>query len=247
MNNLSRLAEFQSLLENYHIGEEAQKVLRDTNLVLLVGPTSSGRNTIIEELCQTGEYYHIVSDTTRAIRTKNGQPIEQNGREYWFRREDDVLEDLKNGAYMEAAIIHNQQVSGCNIRELAAANEAGKIAIKDIDPAGAATVHHLKPDAEIVFVVPPDFDTWMQRLHARGEIHADELRRRLESAAREFQAAEENEYYIPVLNDQLKHAATAIHAIATTGHGGPAHERAARAVMRDLYHRTCKMLDTKSE
>jgi len=184
MNELKHSAEFRSVLTDYKLSPSALAILRQAPLVLLVGPTSSGRNTIIDRLVETGDYYHIVSDTTRHIRDKNGKPIEKNGREYWFRSDQDMLDGLRSGQYMEAAIIHHQQVSGCNINELVKALTTKKIALKDIEPGGAHTIHGLKPDATIIFIVPPSFEAWMQRLLGRGGIPAEELRRRLESAAR---------------------------------------------------------------
>ncbi len=169
------MAEFRSVLNGYKLSDKSLALLNATKLVLLVGPTACGRNTIISELVETGEYHHIVSDTTRLIRTKDGKPVEVNGREYWFRKEDDILLDLQNGAYMEAAIIHNQQVSGCNMRELEAARQADKIAIKDIEPDGAHFVHSMKQDTVIIFVLPPSFETWMHRLYTRSDLPEDEI------------------------------------------------------------------------
>jgi guanylate kinase len=238
MNELQHLAEFQSVLKDYQLSDAAKQTLAQTKLVVLVGPTSSGRNTIIAELLKTGEYAHIVSDTTRKIREKDGVPIEQNGREYWFRNEDDVLADLKNGEYMEMAVIHNQQASGCSIRELEKAHKANKIAIKDIEPNGAQTVHDLKPDTIVVFVTPPNFDDWMNRLRGRGALPEDEIRRRLESAPKEFAMALSHDYYTFVLNDNLEHAVTDIHAIVTTGYYDPAKKERARQVVERLHQDT---------
>src|SRR5579885_607634 len=111
MNRLEHLQEFKTVLANYRISPASQRILQQTNLVLLAAPTSAGRNTIIRELLKTGDYHYIVSDTTRQPRINDGIP-EQNGVEYWFRSEADILKDLAAGQYVEAAIIHNQQVSG---------------------------------------------------------------------------------------------------------------------------------------
>src|SRR5699024_8737685 len=133
--------------------DEAKALLARTRLVLLVGPSSSGRNTVINELLKTGKYHAIVSDTTRLPRVNNGIP-EENGREYWFRAEADVLHDLQNGSFLEAAIIHKQQVSGISMRELAAAADEGKVAINEIEVVGADNIHAAKPDALFVFMLP---------------------------------------------------------------------------------------------
>src|SRR5664279_1435267 len=110
MNQLKRIDEFRTILDGYQLSPTAAQTLAQTKLVLLVAPTASGRNTIIHELLKTDQYHFVVSDTTRQPRINNGE-LEQNGREYWFRSEEEVLDELKRGEFLEAAIIHNQQVS----------------------------------------------------------------------------------------------------------------------------------------
>ena len=217
MNELKYRPEFLSVLANYKLSPVAMDILRRTRLVLLAGPTSSGRNTIINELIKTGDYYHIVSDTTRLIRVKDGLPTEENGREYWFRSEQEMLAGLRRGQYIEAAIIHNQQVSGCNYRELAKAIVAKKIAIKDIEQVGAQTIHELYPDATIIFIIPPSFEAWMKRLRGRGDLPADEIQRRLISAREELTAALEHNYYRFVINENIIDTVAEVSAIAGFG------------------------------
>ncbi len=185
MNQLKHIDEFRTILETYRLSPTAANTLARTHLVLLVAPTASGRNTIIEELLRIGNYHFVVSDTTRQPRINNGI-LEQNGRQYWFRSEKEVLEELRRGEFLEAALIHNQQVSGISIRELEVAREAQKIAITDVEIAGANNIHRAKPDTLIVFMTPPTFDIWLERIHSRGVMPADELERRLQSASKNF-------------------------------------------------------------
>ena len=114
-NHLKHLDEFTDILANYQVSPRAIKSLKSVKLVLLIAPSAGGRNTLINRLMTTGRYNFIVSDTTRAPRVNNGLP-EQSGREYWFRSEEEILSDLKNGEFLEAEIIHSQQVSGISIR-----------------------------------------------------------------------------------------------------------------------------------
>jgi len=72
MNELVNLSEFQTLLADYKLSKAALQTLSQTQLVLLVAPTSTGRNHLIRELLKTGDYYYIVSDTTRKPRTNDG-------------------------------------------------------------------------------------------------------------------------------------------------------------------------------
>ncbi len=234
MNQLVHINEFKAILDTYRPSDLAIKTLSEVRLMLLVGPSASGRNTLVNELVKTGRYYHIVSDTTREKRTKDGIPIEVDGREYWFHSEEEVLTGLKRGEYIEAAIIHNQQVSGCNFRELIAANKANQIAVKDIEPLGAETFHSLNPDSLIIFSVVPSFDIWMERLHSRGQMAPDELIRRMESAEGELTAALESDYYRFIINDTVEGTTAEVDRLATTGYYDPFKERLARETTERL-------------
>lgn len=201
-NKLSRLAEFQEVLANYRVSDESKKILTRTKLVLLISVTAGGRNTIIDQLLKSGDFHYIISDTTRHKRVNNGI-LEQNGREYWFRSEDEILADLKAGNFLEASIIHNQHVSGISIRELKKAHQKGKTAINEIEIVGMHNIVEACPEAIAIFVLPPSFEEWMKRLDGRGDMSKAEKKRRLESAVLEFDAALNNEYYSFVINDDF--------------------------------------------
>ncbi len=212
-NGLKFLAEFEEVLKQYQVSDESKQILAQTNLVLMVAPSAAGRNTIIQKLHASGEYYFVVSDTTRQPRVNNGL-LEQTGREYWFRSEEEILSDLRAGKFLEAAIIHGQQVSGISIRELKRARDEAKIAITDVEIVGVHNIVRAKPDVKAIFVLPPSFSEWLNRMDGRGQMPAQEKYRRMESALEEFTAALEYPYYRYVINDTLNHATQQIHAIA---------------------------------
>ncbi len=217
---LKHLSEFEQVLSSYTPSQKSLEILQRLPLVLLIGPTASGRNTLIGILLETGEYHSIISDTTRAKRMNNGV-MERDGVEYWFKTEEEVLAGLRRGEYLEAAIIHGQQVSGQNISQLEAAHKEGRIAVNEVQINGAAVVHSLKPNTLIIFLLPPTFDIWMQRLRGRGDVDEDELRRRLESAVVEITTALNTDYYQFVINNEIHHAA---HAVDELAHGRPVDE-----------------------
>ncbi len=211
-NTLVHLSEFRALLDNYQVSEKSGLLLQRTKLVLLAAPTSSGRNTLIRKLIETGKYHYIVSDTTRQPRINDGI-LEQNGVEYWFRSEQAILQDLHHGKFLEAAVIHDQQVSGMSIRELEKAMGRGRVPITDIEVVGVENVVKAKPDALAIFVLPPSFEEWQRRIKERGNMSSAEFRRRLTSAAKEFEMALAEDYYIFAVNDQLENAARDINHI----------------------------------
>lgn len=214
-NKLQLLAEFKDALSNYQISNSTKELLNKVNMLLLVSPTAAGRNTIINELVKSGNYHYIVSDTTRKPRVNNGIG-EVNGVEYWFTTEVDFLEGLKNGLYFEAAVIHDQQVSGMSINEIKKAVSECKTAVTDIEVQGVKTILGVKPDTFVVFILPPSFDIWMKRLDSRGEMLKEEKIRRLNSAIVEFNTAINSGSYCFLINDDLPTAISKINQIIDT-------------------------------
>lgn len=214
MNELAHLEEFQNVLATYQVSDEAQTILHDTKIVLCSAATATGRNTIIRELLKTERYYFIISDTTRRPRTNDGV-LEQDGTEYWFRTEDQMLDQLNTGKMVEAEVIHSQQVSGMSVREIEKAHDMNKIAITDADRGGITAIKKVKPDAICLFFLPPSFEEWQRRINDRGDMTDIEKHRRLETAVKEFEAALTNDYYLFVINDDLAEAVAKVDAIAT--------------------------------
>lgn len=233
-SQLRLLPAFEKALKDYHISTASKRILDQTNLVLLVAATSSGRNTIIRELLKTGEYHFIVSDTTRAPRINDGV-LEQDGVDYWFRSEQEVLEDIQQGNYLEAEVIHNQQVSGISIRELEKSHQEQRIAITDVDIGGAQNIFAAKEDVAAVLVLPPNFEEWQRRIRHRGKMSDEELRRRLQTACNIFASALESTHFTFVINDKLNEAAAEIHRLARFGEVEKEKQEHGRQLAEQLY------------
>lgn len=238
MNKLHFYDDFKEALSDYQVSDESRQILRETSLVLLTAPAAGGRNTIIRELVRTGNYHFIVSDTTRKPRTNDGK-LEQDGVEYWFRGEKEVLEDIRAGKFLEAEIIHGQQVSGISIRELRRARDEGKIAINEVDIGGAHAVKQAKPDTISVIVLPPTFEEWQRRFKARGHVPVDEFLRRMHTAAKIFEDSLVYDYFNFIINDHLSNSSVAINELVKSG-GVPDPEQQAkgRALAERLYAET---------
>jgi guanylate kinase len=229
MAELQRYQEFKDILDKYQVSERAKAATRGLRLALLLAPTSAGKNTVIKHQLKTGRYYYVVSDTTRPPRANDGV-MEQNGQEYWFRTEDQMLADLRAGEFLEAEIIHNQQVSG--IRELEAAQQQGKIAITDVDIKGVENVIRAKPDTIAIMLLPPSFEEWQRRFAARGQMRPDEQKRRLETSRKIFQDGLNQDYYHFVISDNIEQSGGIIDAIVD-GKANP-HQGRGRSLIEHL-------------
>lgn len=209
--------EFQEILNDYHISDKAIKALEGLQLVLMVAPTSTGRNTLIRYLIKTNRYHYVVSDTTRPPRINDGV-LEKNGKEYWFRSEDEMLMDLKSGKFLEAELIHDQQVSGISIRELLNAKQEGKVAVTDIDLQGIHNIVKVKPDTLSIMLLPPSYEEWQNRITRRGHMSPEEYSRRLATAYRIFTDGLVNNYYHFVIAENVEQTASIINTLVQ---GGP--------------------------
>lgn len=203
---------FKKMLQDYAPSKVSVGVLKNAKIAIFDGLSGSGRNTIMQGLLKMGEYQYMVSDTTRRPRINNGIP-EKNGVEYWFKTEEEVLEGLVNGQYIEAAIIHDQQVSGVSIKEVKRAAVVNKIAITDIQPDGVDNFKKYKPDVISIFITPPSFAVWLERLNARGAMGEEERHRRIESAIVEIKHALSSDFYYFLVNDQLEDSVKTADAI----------------------------------
>lgn len=239
--HLLRRPEFEAVLKNYHMNPQAASVLQSTPLITLTAPTSTGRNTIIRELVRTDKYYFIVSDTTRPPRYNDGV-FEKNGVEYFFRTETEMLEEIKNGDFIEAELIHNQQVSGQSVREIKHAHDQGKIAVSDVDIIGAINTVATKPDTISILLLPPSFHEWLSRIQKRTAVTPLELYRRLQTATKVFKVALQQDFFVFVVNDNLHQTVTAVDEIARLGIHHRSAEKQSRELAQSLYNQTAAYL-----
>jgi guanylate kinase len=203
---------FIEALKNYQVSDRARSVLANTAFVALSGVAGGGRNTVIDKLVETGEYVFAVSDTTRPPKFRDGK-MEQHGVNYYFRTEPDMLHDIEAGEFVEAEVIHNQQVSGISIREIERVMATGKIPIRDFEYGGIRNVVLAKPDATVIGLLPPSYEEWKRRLFGREELHEQEFINRLVTAEKVLENMLSQPYFKLVINDKLEECVMQIRRI----------------------------------
>ncbi len=237
VNILHQQEKFEEILSQYRISDENKDMLAKTQLVLLTGASSTGRNTLIRELEKTGEYHFIVSDTTRKPRMNDGV-MEQDGVEYWFKSESDFLNGLQAGDYLEAEVIHDQQVSGMSMQEIRQAAEEQKIAITDIDIGGIQNVIDAKPDTLPIVMLPPNFEEWQHRIQTRGEMSETELMNRMYTAMTIFEHAAQSKNLYFLISEDVQISAQKVQAMVGSDTAAKAEQAAGRQLAHTLYIQT---------
>ena len=224
-----------SLVHNYQTPEEAVDIVKTTNILLLVGISGAGKDTIKKRLIGGGDYMDIVSHTTRAPRHNNGV-AEVDGEDYHFITMNEAERMLRDEEFIEAKYVHGT-IYGTSVAAVKASHDSHKIAVTDVDVQGVAEYKNLSQDVMALFILPPDYETWRERLHKRypsSEEFAAEWPKRLASAIDELTHALEVPYYHFIINDDLDRAVRVVHEIAHRGDEFNRHDDEARLVARDL-------------
>lgn len=191
----------------YEPTEAAIELVQTTPITLLVGISGAGKDTIKRQLLQTGRYHDIVSHTTRAPRANNGV-MEVPDADYHFIDTATAARMVANHEFIEAKFVHGT-VYGTSVEELQRSHDEGKVAVTDIDVQGVAEYKALSPKVVALFIVPPGYTAWRERLAARyetPEAFEAEWPKRRDSAIRELTHALEVPYYHFIINDRLDEA-----------------------------------------
>lgn len=199
--------EVTQLLAAYRPNEKAVEALQKQKLVIFAGVTSSGKNTVMNELLKTGKYHDIVTSTTRAPRENNGI-MEQDGVDYHFLTNEQATQNLKTGEYIEVARVH-ETIYGVLASEIYKAQDAGKLPIIDVDVQGVKTFMSLSDKVVAIFVVPPSYEEWIARMKRRYQSEEEFQEAwpvRRQSAIRELEDALSEPYYHFIVNEDLEQA-----------------------------------------
>lgn len=164
---------------------------------VISAPSGAGKTTLIREILRriSGLSYSI-SYTTRPPR-----PGEVDGKDYHFVTEEEFMEMAREGKFVEWARVHGA-LYGTPKENLYPG--PGTDVLLDIDPQGAKQVKELRPDAVLIFIVPPSMDELERRLRERKKDSEEDIRRRLSNARKELDQVGLYDYI--VVNDELENA-----------------------------------------
>ena len=175
-------------------------------LIVLSGPSGSGKGTIIKSLLQQREDTVLsISVTTRAPR-----PGEEDGVHYFFRTREDFEELIRRNALLEFAE-YNGNYYGTPEDAIKAWLSEGKNVLLEIEVQGAEKVMDFRSDLVSIFITIPSMAELERRLRDRGTETEDKIRGRMEVARRELTRAFRYDYV--VLNDEVELAVKRINTI----------------------------------
>jgi guanylate kinase len=170
-------------------------------LIVLVGPSGVGKSTISLKLAEKMHLKYIASVTTR-----NKSEKDDLGKKYDFVDEEAFFKKLELGAFLEYAKVYDGYYGTPKHPTLEyLAN--GEDVLLEIDVQGALQVRFQYPDALMIFIMPPDEQSLLQRLRERGRDAEDVIEKRYRSAKREIWMAKGSRAFDDmVINDDLERA-----------------------------------------
>jgi guanylate kinase len=170
-------------------------------LIVLCGPSGVGKSTISRRLAEQLNVSYTVSATTRPKRPQDaeGKTYDHIDRQEFFRR-------LDSDQFLEYAQVYGDYYGTPKHPALDHMAE-GRDVLLEIDVQGALQVRYQYPDALMIFILPPDEPTLLQRLKDRGRDSAEDIHKRFMAAKREIHMAKGSRAFdYMVINDNLEHA-----------------------------------------
>jgi guanylate kinase len=171
------------------------------DVFVISAPSGSGKTTICRSLLQRVEGLELsISYTTRPRK-----PGETDGKDYYFINDEKFDRMLCLKEFLEYASVYGNRYGTSRAGVLSIVSR-GVDAVLEIDVQGGGEVKETLPEAILVGIFPPDWETLARRLTGRGRDSREEMETRLEAAGREMRELLAYDYLL--VNDDLEKAVT---------------------------------------
>ena len=164
-------------------------------LFVISGASGVGKSTVLSRVMNArNDLRFSVSATTRAPR-----PGEVDGVAYYFITEAHFEQMIGEDAFLEYDR-HAKASYGTPSAQLEEKLLDSNV-ILDIEPNGAFAVRAKRPDATLIFIMPPSVEELEKRLRGRGDTSEDQINVRMERAKWEMEQRFQYDYV--VVNDRV--------------------------------------------
>ncbi len=226
--------------ERAEAGKDARKATRPRaraaadsargGLWVIAAPSGAGKTTLVRKLLERDPRLRFsISYTTREPRKS-----EKNRRDYFFVQKPTFQKLVRRNAFLEYAQVFDNWY-GTNRKYVDRVRDRGYTVLLEIDWQGARQVRKRAPDAQTVFILPPNAAELERRLRARATDSEETMQRRLRDSRSDMTHWDEFDHLI--VNDDFETALARLAAVirgADRSHRTalPAVRAAAKAIVR---------------
>lgn len=168
-------------------------------LYVISGSSGVGKGTVLKGFLENNpEFMLSISCTTR-----NPRPGEVDGVNYFFLSKEEFQDCIEKDKFLEWAEFAGN-FYGTKKKYINKCLEENKDIILEIDTQGALQVKKRMPEAVLIFICPPSYETLENRLRGRHTEDEATIQKRLQEAKIELERAQSFDYRI--VNDDLQNA-----------------------------------------
>lgn len=189
--------------------------MSNARLFIISAPSGCGKGTLIEALGKDFDFFNSISCTTRAPREGD-----IDGVHYNFMTKEQFEELIDKDGFLEHACFDGKYY-GTPKAPVEEKLAAGVDVLLEIEPQGAFQVKAKRPDAVMLFILPPSIASLDRRLHRRAvksKETEEQIASRLETARGDIARAYDYDYVM--MNDDLDEAIADLKNIFTLAKEG---------------------------
>jgi len=163
-------------------------------IFIISGPSRVGKNALILGLLKIKDLNlgKIITATSRPQR-----PDEVNGIDYYFLPREEFVRRIKQGYFLEWAILRGGNYFGTPFDAIEKIEKQGKNVIMTIDVQGAKQVRGKRSDLVSIFIKPDSLASLKRRME-KANFTKEEIKARLIDYRRELK--EEKNYQYSIIN-----------------------------------------------
>ena len=177
------------------------KFLCDTGeshkLVVLVGPNSVGKTTMIDYIIKEFPDYFVKPTFRSTLKSENG---------FKLMEIEEHSNGLKNNLFVyDKFDPDNKEYISLEKSEIENIQKDGKIVIIEIDLDGAKKMKNFDIEANFVGILPPSLDALRQRIKEHTKLNTEKINAELEKASDEIKEIEKYTFFVfRIVNDVLE-------------------------------------------
>lgn len=212
------------------------------SVFVIAAPSGTGKTTLCRRILERDRNLRLsVSHTTRPQREG-----ERDGEDYHFVTAEAFRGLVDEQGFIEHAE-YNGNLYGTSWEAIEAPLDEGRDVVLEIEVQGAEQVKERRPDACLIFLLPPSLEVLERRLRGRRTDSAEVIQRRMALVDRELAAAPFFDF--AVINDELDRAVDEVLLVIEAVRAGktePLTERFGRHAVLERWHAAQRLSSSAS-